>query len=169
MAHPLVEQLRFTRSEWLRGLESVTAEEAAQRFEPINSIAWMVGHLAWQEQRYWLQAAQGKTLVESVIACGFGQPPSNPPLDDMWRAWRTITIAADSYLDTLTSEMLEIHYVINGQPVPESPGTLLRRTTYHYWYHLGESQAVRQLLGHKELPWFVGSIGSEAPYRRETD
>ena len=50
MVHPLVEQLRFTRSEWLRGLKDVTAEEAARRFEPINPIAWMVGHLAWQEQ-----------------------------------------------------------------------------------------------------------------------
>jgi len=52
MIHPLVTQLRFTRSEWLRGLKAVTAEEAARRFGPINPIAWMIGHLAWQEQLY---------------------------------------------------------------------------------------------------------------------
>lgn len=46
MTHPLVAQLRFTRSEWLRGLQDVTAEEAVRRFEPINSISWMIGHLA---------------------------------------------------------------------------------------------------------------------------
>ena len=65
MPHPLVTQLRFTRSEWVRGLKSVTAEEAARRFGPINPIAWMIGHLAWQEQLYWApsepqQAARSK-------------------------------------------------------------------------------------------------------------
>ena len=44
MPHPLVTQLRFTRSEWIRGLKPVTAEEAARRFGPINPIAWMIGH-----------------------------------------------------------------------------------------------------------------------------
>jgi uncharacterized damage-inducible protein DinB len=168
MVHPLVEQLRFTRSEWLRGLKDISAEDAARKLEPMNTIAWTVGHLAWQEQRYWLQAAQGKTLYESVLACGFGQPASNPPLAEMWEAWHAITEAADSYLDTLTSESLTTHYIVNGRSIPESPGTLMRRTTYHYWYHLGEALAVRQMLGHKDLPWFVGAIGDEAPYRPES-
>ncbi len=35
--------------------------------------------------------------------------------------------------------------------------------TYHYWFHLGESQAVRQLLGHRNLPQFVGDI-NQASY-----
>jgi hypothetical protein len=34
----------------------------------------------------------------------------------------------------------------------------------YYWFHLGESQAIRQLLGHKNLPVFVGDIHDEAPY-----
>jgi hypothetical protein len=38
----------------------------------------------------------------------------------------------------------------------------------HYWFHTGESQAVRQLLGHLNLSDFVGDIGREAPYRPET-
>jgi len=46
MAHPLVEQLRFARSELRRGLEGVTDEEARQRILPMNCIAWNVGHLA---------------------------------------------------------------------------------------------------------------------------
>ena len=55
MAHPLVNQLRFTRSEWLRALEGVTEEDACKRLLPMNSIGWMVGHLAWQESRQsWL-------------------------------------------------------------------------------------------------------------------
>jgi hypothetical protein len=39
------------------------------------------------------------------------------------------------------------------------------RTTYHYWYHLGEGLAVRQQLGHDRLPDFVGDIDGKAPWR----
>ena len=51
--HPLVDQLRFTRSEFTRSLDGVTEEEGFQRFGVINSIGWIVGHVANQEQRYW--------------------------------------------------------------------------------------------------------------------
>ena len=37
----------------------------------------------------------------------------------------------------------------------------------HYWYHIGKSMAIRQLLGHAGLPDFVGDIDGEAPYRPE--
>jgi hypothetical protein len=39
------------------------------------------------------------------------------------------------------------------------------RTIYHYWYHLGEALAIRQVLGHTDLPDFVGNIDDEAPYQ----
>ena len=42
----------------------------------------------------------------------------------------------------------------------------VRRSPYHYWFLLGESQAVRQMLGHTKLPDFVGGFG-KAQYRRE--
>jgi hypothetical protein len=96
--------------------------------------------------------------------CGFGKPASNPPLDAMWAAWHAITQASDNYLDTLTSELLQTHFVIDGKPHPENIGTVMWRVTYHYFYHLGESQAVRQLLGHTGLPQFIGSI---PPYQSE--
>ncbi|MEP7293389.1 MAG: DinB family protein, partial [Chloroflexota bacterium] len=54
MPHPLIEQLRFTRSEFQRALAGVTDEDARRRFMPMNSISWIIGHLANQEQRYWL-------------------------------------------------------------------------------------------------------------------
>ena len=66
MAHPLVDQLRFTRSEWLRGLEGVSEEDAAKHFGPMNCISWTVGHLAWHEQRYWLERAQDKILFPEL-------------------------------------------------------------------------------------------------------
>lgn len=164
MAHPRVEQLRFTRKEWIRGLKPVTADEARRHFKPMNCISWMIGHLAWQEQRYWLERAQGRTVVPELKRYGFGAEMSTPPLDEAWRAWRAVTRAADPFLDTLTSAMLEKPYRV--QPNPETIGTQMLRMTYHYWYHLGEAMAIRQLLGHA-VPVFVGNI-NKAPYRPET-
>jgi DinB family protein len=85
MPHPLVTQLRFTRSEWVRGLKRVTPEEAARHIAPINPISWMIGHLAWQEQLYFLERAQGLTPVPEVKQFGFGKPLMVPPLEDAWR------------------------------------------------------------------------------------
>ena len=164
MIHPLVTQLRFTRSEWLRGLKGVTVDDAARRFGPINPIAWMIGHLAWQEQLYWLERAQGRTVVPEVKAFGYGKPLTVPTLDDAWTWWRAVTEAADPYLDTLTGTKLTRKW--RRESSSETPGTKLHRTTYHYWFHLGESQAVRQLLGHTRLPDFVGSFRT-AQYQRE--
>ncbi|MGE5250074.1 MAG: DinB family protein, partial [Bacteroidota bacterium] len=67
MTHPLVDQLRFTRSEWLRGLDGISEEGGARHFGPMNCIAWNVGHLAWQEQRSWLHRAQGRLLYPRLV------------------------------------------------------------------------------------------------------
>jgi hypothetical protein len=170
MPHPLVLQLRFTRSEFRRALQDVTEDEGQRRFEPMNSISWIVGHLAWQEQLYWLTRAQGKVVLPDLNETNaFGKPASNPPLNEMWQAWRTITEAADPWLDTLKTDTLTSYMTVNGKPHWESIGSMLRRVVYHYWYHTGESQAIRQLLGHKDLPTFVGNIHHEAPYIPESD
>jgi len=162
--HPLVTQLRFTRREWIRGLKPVTAAEAARRFGPINPIAWMIGHLAWQEQLYWLERAQGTTAVPEVKRFGFGKPLTVPALDEAWAWWGAVTTAADPYLDTLAGRALTRCWT--RETSGETPGTKLHRTTYHYWFHLGESQAIRQLLGHTKLPTFVGGFGTSR-YRPE--
>src|SRR5207245_3121854 len=70
---------------------------APLRFGPINPVAWMIGHLAWQEQAYWLERAQGKIVVPEVKAFGYGKPLSVPPLDEAWTWWRALTRAADPY------------------------------------------------------------------------
>jgi hypothetical protein len=165
MPHPLVDQLRFTRSEFQRALKGVTDEEARQRFMPMNSISWIVGHLANQEQRYWLVFGAGQAPVApELINFGFGKPPSTPPLDEVWQAWHAVTQATNPYLDSLTSSKLLEFVLFEGKPNDENIGSMLRRVTYHYWYHTGESQAIRQMLGHTDLPTFVGDIGGEAPY-----
>ena len=167
MPHPLVLQLRFARSEFKRGLEGLSEEDAQRRLLPINSISWNVGHLAWQEQRYWLFRLQGKMLLPELQEkfC-YGCPGFAPPLAEMWQAWQTIVDAADPFLDTLTTESLSkpFEVEIEGQMVQFTAGTLMLRTTYHYWYHTGENMAIRQALGHTGLPDFVGNIDDEAPY-----
>ena len=52
MPHPLVDQLVFARSEFMRAIEGISDEDAQKRMLPMNCISWNVGHLAWQEQKY---------------------------------------------------------------------------------------------------------------------
>ena len=145
--HPLVTQLRFTRSEFIRCLKDVSSEDGVRRIMPMNCISWIIGHLANQEQAYWVLLAQERMVVPGLNdLVGSGKPASTPPLNEMWAAWSNITLAVDPYLDTLTTTTLQ---------------------TYHYWYHTGEAHAIRDMLGQRELPQFVGDM-SEALYRPET-
>ena len=167
--HLLVAQLRFARSELARGLAGVTDEDARRRLMPMNCISWMVGHLANQEHRYWVLFAQQKDVAPGLVdLVGYGKPASTPPLEEMWAVWRKVTAAADEFLDTLTPETMQLFLIRDGKPIDESTGTLLMRNIYHYWYHTGEAAAVRQMLGHKNLPEFVGDINTAA-YRPESD
>jgi len=75
MVHPLVEQLRFTRSEFQRALEGLGDEDAVKRVGPANCIAWNIGHLAWQEQRYWLLRGQDCVLRPDVTNSSPTEPP----------------------------------------------------------------------------------------------
>ncbi|NMB89274.1 MAG: DinB family protein [Chloroflexi bacterium] len=166
MAHPLVDQFRFTRREWLRGLQGISAEDAARHLGPMNCISWTVGHLAWHEHRYWLERAQGLVLAPDINGLyGYGAPMGTPALDETLDLWQRVTQAADPFLDTLTTQTLQQDLLHKGQPVGQSIGSALQRVLYHYWYHIGEIQAVRQVLGHAGLPEYVGDIEAEAPYR----
>ena len=163
MAHPLVEQLRFARREWVRGLAGLNDEDARRRFLPMNCISWNIGHLAWQEQRYWLSFGQGQMPLPHINELfAYGAPACTPPLAEMWSAWRTITQMADPWLDALTTEKLQ---ELVSRETDTGFGSLMLRMTYHYWYHTGENMAIRQMLGHTNLAEFVGDIDEEAPYR----
>jgi uncharacterized damage-inducible protein DinB len=166
MAHPLVDQLRFTRSEFLRGLRGLDEADAQRRLDPMNCIAWHVGHLAWQEQQYFITWPGGRTSFPD-IAREFvsGGPPSTPGLERVLAAWTAITAEADAWLEAATSDVLESHVVSGGRQIQRRYGDLLQRVIYHYWFHTGENAAIRQLLGHDRLPQFVGSIDRKAPYR----
>ena len=166
MPHPLVDQLRFTRSEFQRGLRGLDAEDARRRVEPMNSISWNVGHLAWQEQQYFVTWPTGERPFPDIDReFVSGGTPSTPSLHRVLDAWRAITAAADPWLDTVTRRELEANVVSGGRELQRRYGDLLQRVIYHYWYHTGENAAIRQALGHTKLPQFVGSIDTKAPYR----
>ena len=164
MAIFLVKQLRFTRAKWQAGLEGVTLEEGLLRAGQMNSIGWMVGHLAYHEALYWWESAQGESIPPEAAACAWGQPASTPPLDEMTALWDRVTAHADRYLDSLTDTDLTQHLSRQGKWLNENVGTMFHRLIYHYWFHLGEMQAVRQGLGHQNLPSYVGSLPPEAYY-----
>lgn len=182
MIHPLVVQLRFARSEFVRCLDGVSDEDSRHRIMPMNCISWMVGHLAAQEQYYFEFYPKGKVTHPKLNRLvGYGHPASTEPFDEMWQVWHDITKAVDPFLDTLTMKELDTYPEqeienfedsVFGTPSkkilaqssvqsPESYGTRILRTTYHYFFHTGEAHAIRQQLGHPDLPYFVGGMPDE--------
>jgi hypothetical protein len=130
----------------------------------MNCISWIVGHLASQEHFLWVLLAQGQNIAPDLYRLvGFGQPASTPDLDEMWELWENITRTADAYLDTVTPEMLSTQLARQGEGTGEDVGISLLRNIYHYWFHIGEAHAIRQELGHSDLPQFVGDL-SEVRY-----
>jgi hypothetical protein len=168
MPLPIIDQYRFTRVEWLRGLAGVSEEDGSHHFGPMNCISWTVGHLAWHEQKYWLDRAQGIILFPELNQLfAYRATMSTPSLNEMLTMWQTVTPATDAYLDDLRTETLLSPLMLKGKPIGQSIGSALQRITYHYWYHIGEIQAIRQMLAHKDLPEYVGDIETQSPYRPE--
>jgi len=166
MTHPRVEQLRFARSEFVRGLEGVSPEVAARQVGQMNSISWMIGHLAWHEQLSWLTRAQGITPVPALVELTANSGPrTNPDLAEMWAAWREVTALSDPWLDSLSPEQLERPPGTSRSR--QTVGTSLLRVTYHYFVHIGEASAVRQIVEGGTLPEFIGEIQDLAPWRPE--
>lgn len=167
MELPLVNQLQFSRNEFMRGFSNLDPAEAVRQIKPMNSLSWIVGHMASQEQAFWLLIAQGKVLYPDLHhRVGTGYPATTPPLDEMLTVWKDITTAADDFLNTLTPTKAVEHLQWKNKPYPESIGTLLHRNIYHYWFHTGEAHAIRSILGHDNLPEFVGEMKDYA-YRPE--
>ena len=151
MAHPLVDQLGFTRSEWQRGLRGLAERDGAKHYGQMNSIGWIVGHLTWQEQRYLLHRPQGimpRPDIQAEFASG--GPMSTPSLKAMLAAWRKMTRATEDFLDGLTTADLLVDLPLDGKRTGQTLGS-----------------AIRQMLGQRRLPQYVGNTEGQAPYRPE--
>jgi hypothetical protein len=168
MAHPVVDQLRFTRSEWLRALRGVSEEDANRHFGQMNSISWIVGHLAWHEQRTCLQRPSNIVRFPAINAEFYsGAPMTTPSLKAMRAAWSKVTKESEPFLDSLKTRDLMRDLPRDGKPTGQTLGDAIRRMTFHYWFHMGEILAIRQMLGQQRLPEYVGNLEAMAPYRPE--
>jgi len=162
MVHALVQQQRFARSEFRRGLEGLTGEEA--RFRPLkadgsrmNCISWAVGHLANQEALFFLRGTGAGTVDERLRPFLSGQPACEPELGEVLELWQQTSAKVDAFLETADGEALQGSLQISW---PENLGTALMRSTFHYWFHCGEVNAIRQLLGHPEIIYVGQMIGA---------
>lgn len=133
---------------------------------PMNCISWNVGHLAWHEQRYWLTRAQDVVLFPDLdTRFAYRAPMCTPSLAETLMMWHEVTAATEEFLDNLKIEVLLSELLNKGKPVGQSYGSGMQRIIYHYWYHIGETQAIRQMLGNKNLAEYVGDIEKEAPFQ----
>ena len=163
-----IELARFAISEFERGLQGLTDEEARTRLTKadgteMNAISWMVGHIAG----HWLvQAAYARQERMPSGLHRFGGATADPTPLPLSQAFNLLGEAKAS-IDWLTSAddallSSTIHYPLID--AGESVGTGLMRVILHTWFHIGEINAVRQLLGHPEIP-FVGQIVGNLEWR----
>jgi len=153
--HPLVQMQHVTRKEFLRGLQGLADEDARKRIESMNCISWIVGHLAWQEHLLFVAWPQGKEIEPQYRPYGFGAPPAQPPLEEVMELWHATCDAADAWLHVADEEsMQQLFTARDAVTAGENAGTLIVRNIFHYWCHIGEISAVRQMLGHRP-PQFV--------------
>jgi len=134
----------------------MTDEDARKRLEPMNCTSWTIGHMAAQEHVFFVAGPRGKGVEPQYQPFLTGSPPSQPSLEEAMALWRTTCDAADVWLHSATEESLKQR--LAAAPVPENAGTLLVRNIFHYWNHIGEINAVRQMLGNK-APQFVDMHG----------
>ena len=147
------ESAEFTVEEFRRGLDGLTGEEALFRPEKadgtrMNAISWSVQHIA----DHWLnvaRSARGLPLESHAPPSG-GSPPEYAAalalFDQATGDLGWIAEASDE-------AMLQPWRSAGG----ESVAMFLARAVQHSWFHIGEINAVRQLLGHPEIS-FVGDL-----------
>jgi DinB superfamily len=159
------ELVQFAVAEFERGLVGLTDDEARVRQvkadgSQMNAISWIVAHVAWQWLGVRARATGGDRPAE-VASFRFGSDdPTPPPLStaleflEMAKQGLASVDAADNEL------MAKVGAPGASITAAESVGTYLMRTVLHTWFHAGEVNAIRQMLGHPEIPFVGPMIGS---------
>ncbi|MBI2152862.1 MAG: hypothetical protein HYU24_04035 [Candidatus Rokubacteria bacterium] len=174
------ELARFALSEFERGLEGLTDSEARTRLTKpdgtqMNAISWIIGHVA----QHWLSVRSLATLERRPsglrpFVSGSAADPTPPPLSDALKFFHDAKVSiswiadADNALMATTREEIvkaSATTTAIGLEVPkESVGTALMRAILHTWFHIGEINAIRQMLGHREI-FFVGRLVGNLEWR----
>jgi hypothetical protein len=149
----IADMVMFALSEFRRGLDGLTDDEARWRAKKadgteMNAISWTVCHIAG----HWLWRP------ERLDRFTFGSSDPTPPsLREAMAILDEAIAFQKTWLAGLTREKLA------SKPPGfqgESVGTGIMRATLHTWFHTGEINAVRQLLGHKEIPYVGVLLGN---------
>jgi len=151
--HTLVQMLYLSRKEFERNLVGLTDEDARKCIEPMNCISWIIAHVAWQYRAYFVDWPAGRLADPLYRDYRYGSPASQPPLEEAMALWQDACKSSEAWLEAATSESLQAEGDLTS-PKGESWGTLLVRCIFHTWFHLGEINAIRQILGHQP-PQFV--------------
>jgi uncharacterized damage-inducible protein DinB len=160
--YSLTDMARFALSEFERGLEGLTDEEARLRMAKangtqMNSVTWTVGHLAWHWCRV-RRAATGDAYPEALNQFANGSNDPTPPSLEDARGFLQLAKESTTWIAGADDELLARRNPRN--PVSESVGTALMRVMLHTWFHAGEVNAIRQMLGHPEIQFVGPMIGN---------
>ncbi|MBI4570678.1 MAG: DinB family protein [Chloroflexi bacterium] len=175
-----IELARFALCDFERGLAGLTDEEARTRLSKadgtqMNAISWTIGHVA----QHWFSVRSLATLERRPsglrpFASGPAADPTPPPLSDALALLRDaqasidwIAAADDVLLATTREEAVKAGMggpVLDLGAASESVGTALMRAILHTWFHTGEINAIRQMLGHPEI-FYVGRLKGNLEWR----
>ena len=126
-----------------------------RRLAGLNSVSWIVGHLAAQEQGMWL-LARGLPALADLSDWRTGAPATAPAFGTVFPLWEQVTEATEGWLDTLGEDDLRQHFSGSRFYEIENVGSLLMRVIGHYYLHIGQITTIRKILGYP-VPGFVGS------------
>ena len=149
---------RFALAEFARGVEGLTDDEARTRLTKadgtqMNAISWIAGHIAG----HWLRRPARLDRFD------FGSNDATPPsleeaLQLLGEAQATIAAIGNADDALLSSKPG------GGRDPGENIGTAIMRAVLHTWFHTGEINAIRQMLGHPEIS-FVGQMIGNLEWR----
>lgn len=166
--YPPVDMARFTFSEFERGFAGLTEEEATTRLEKrdgtqMNAPTWTVKHISvpWLFVSMLATGAQMPDGMGSYF--GPGADPTPPSVEDAFALLAQAKSTTEAWLPQATDEMLSQKRA-PGRNAQENTGTILLRAMLHTWFHTGEINATRQLLGHPEIQ-FIGQLQGELEWR----
>jgi hypothetical protein len=157
MAQLITRILLAARTDLLRAVDDLDDTHGALRLGGLNEAAWMVAHLAEQEQRYWLSAFREPPLAPELAAYRRGRPDEVMPLSRAIDTWLAVASVTEPLLLGLKETEL-------ARPAPdpsvgpsEHVGVMCLRVFGHYYLHIGQLTAVRRWVG-LPVPAFVGRL-----------
>ena len=146
----------FTLSEFERGLEGLSDEDARVRMKKadgseMNAISWTISHIAG----HWLGVAAYARSDDVPSHLGrFGgreADPTPPALSDAFELLAEAKASLEWISEAGEGLLGEARDRLRYSRTHGNVGTALSKVVMHTWNHIGEISAVRQMLGHPTI------------------